>query len=170
MRLRYAPLVVKDKVIIGTAGGEYGIRGFLAAFDARTGKEAWRFYTIPGEGEPGNDTWAGDSWKTGGASIWMTGSYDPESNLTYWGIGNPGPDWNGDNRGGDNLYSNSVVALDADTGKLKWHFQFSPHDEFDYDAVQVPVLADMTWQGRPTQGHALGEPQWLLLRAGPHVR
>jgi len=147
----HAPLVVKDKVIIGTAGGEYGIRGFLAAFDARTGKEAWRFYTIPGEGEPGNDTWAGDSWKTGGASIWMTGSYDLESNLTYWGIGNPGPDWNGDNRGGDNLYSNSVVALDADTGKLKWHFQFSPHDEFDYDAVQVPVLADITWQGRPTK-------------------
>ena len=99
----------------------------------------------------------------------MTGSYDPESNLTYWGIGNPGPDWNGDNRGGDNLYSNSVVALDADTGKLKWHFQFSPHDEFDYDAVQVPVLADMTWQGRPTQGHALGEPKRLLLRAGPHI-
>jgi len=146
-----APLVVKDKVIIGTAGGEYGIRGFLAAFDARTGKEAWRFYTIPGEGEPGNETWAGDSWKTGGASIWMTGSYDQDSNLTYWGIGNPGPDWNGDSRGGDNLYSNSVVALDADTGTLKWHFQFSPHDEFDYDAVQVPVLADMTWQGRPTK-------------------
>jgi alcohol dehydrogenase (cytochrome c) len=146
-----APLVVKDKVIIGTAGGEYGIRGFIAAFDARTGAEAWRFYTIPGEGEPGNETWAGDSWKTGGASIWMTGSYDPESNLTYWGIGNPGPDWNGDNRGGDNLYSNSVVALDADTGRLTWHFQFSPHDEFDYDAVQVPVLADITWQGRPTK-------------------
>jgi alcohol dehydrogenase (cytochrome c) len=146
-----APLVVKDKVIIGTAGGEYGVRGFLAAFDARTGREAWRFYTIPGEGEPGNDTWAGDSWKTGGAPIWLTGSYDPESNLTYWGTGNPGPDWNGDNRGGDNLYSNSVVALDADTGKMKWHFQFSPHDEFDYDAVQVPVLADMIWQGRPTK-------------------
>jgi alcohol dehydrogenase (cytochrome c) len=144
-----APLVVKDKVIIGTAGGEYGIRGFLAAFDARSGAEAWRFYTIPGPDEPGNETWAGDSWKTGGASIWMTGSYDQESNLTYWGIGNPGPDWNGDNRGGDNLYSNSVVALDADTGKLRWHFQFSPHDEFDFDAVQVPVLVDTTWQGRP---------------------
>ena len=142
-----APLVVKDKVIIGTAGGEYGIRGFIAAFDARTGKEAWRFYTIPGKGEPGNETWAGDSWKTGGASVWVTGSYDPDSNLTYWGIGNPGPDWNGDNRGGDNLYSNSVVALDADTGKLKWHFQFSPHDEFDYDSVQVPVLADITLEG-----------------------
>jgi alcohol dehydrogenase (cytochrome c) len=146
-----APLVIKDKVIVGTAGGEYGIRGFIAAFDARTGNEAWRFYTIPGEGEPGNETWEGDSWKTGGAPIWMTGSYDPESNLTYWGIGNPGPDWNGDNRGGDNLYSNSVVALDADTGTLKWHFQFSPHDEFDFDAVQVPVLADISWRGRPTK-------------------
>ncbi len=144
-----APLVVKDKVIIGTAGGEYGIRGFIAAFDAKTGKEAWRFYTIPGEGEPGNRTWQGDSWKTGGASIWMTGSYDQESNLTFWGIGNPGPDWNGDNREGDNLYSNSVVALNADTGKLSWHFQFSPHDEFDFDSTQVPVLADMAWQGRP---------------------
>ena len=104
---------------------------------------------MPGPGEPGFDTWQGDSWKTGGASIWLTGSYDPELNLTYWGVGNPGPDWNGDNREGDNLYSNSVVALDADTGKLKWHFQFSPHDEFDYDAVQIPVLADAQWQGQP---------------------
>ena len=144
-----APLIVKDKVIIGTAGGEYGIRGFLAAFDVKTGKEAWRFYTIPGPGEPGHETWDKESWEHGGASIWMTGSYDADLNLTYWGIGNPGPDWNGDNRGGDNLYSNSVVALDADTGKLKWYFQFSPHDEFDYDSVQVPVLADMTWQGSP---------------------
>ena len=142
-----APLVVKDKVIVGSAGGEYGIRGFLAAFDARTGKEAWRFYTIPGPGEPGHETWAGDSWKRGGAPVWVTGSYDPDLNLTYWGIGNPGPDWNGDSRAGDNLYSDSVVALDADTGQLKWHFQFTPHDEFDYDAVQVPVLADMPWQG-----------------------
>jgi len=143
-----APLVVKDKVIIGTAGGEYGIRGFIAAYDAQTGKEAWRFYTIPGLGEPGNQTWAGDSWKHGGGSVWMTGSYDPDLNLTYWGIGNPGPDWNGDNRLGDNLYSDCVVALDADTGKLKWYFQFTPHDEFDYDSVQVPVLAQVDWQGR----------------------
>ena len=144
-----APLVIKDKVIMGPAGGEYGIRGFLAAFDVATGKEVWRFNLVPGPGEPGFDTWQGDSWKTGGASIWLTGSYDPELNLTYWGVGNPGPDWNGDNREGDNLYSNSVVALDADTGKLKWHFQFSPHDEFDYDAVQIPVLADAAWQGKP---------------------
>src|SRR5204863_7875629 len=112
--ITHAPVVVKDKVIVGLAGGDLGVRGFISAFDAKTGKEAWRFYTIPGKGEPGNETWAGDSWKTGGASVWVTGSYDPDSNLTYWGIGNPGPDWNGDNRGGDNLYSNSVVALDAD--------------------------------------------------------
>jgi alcohol dehydrogenase (cytochrome c) len=143
-----APLVVKDKVIIGPAGGEYGIRGFLAAFDVATGNEVWRFNLVPGPGEPGFGTWQGDSWKTGGASIWLTGSYDPELNLTYWGVGNPGPDFNGDNRKGDNLYSNSVVALDPDTGKLKWHFQFTPHDEFDYDATQVPVLADIAWQGR----------------------
>ena len=143
-----APLVVKDKVIIGTAGGEYGVRGFLAAFDAKTGREAWRFHTVPGPGEPGNESWSGESWKTGGGSVWVTGSYDRELNLTYWGIGNPGPDWNGDQRLGDNLYSDSVVALDADTGQLKWHFQFTPHDVYDYDSVQVPVLADIDWQGR----------------------
>jgi alcohol dehydrogenase (cytochrome c) len=142
-----APLVVKDKVIIGAAGAEYGIRGFLAAFDARTGKEVWRFNPSPGPGELGNETWAGDSWMRGGGSIWVTGSYDPDLNLTYWGIGNPGPDWNGDVRAGDNLFSDSVVALDADTGRLRWHFQFTPHDEFDYDSVQVPVLADLSWQG-----------------------
>jgi alcohol dehydrogenase (cytochrome c) len=149
--ITHAPLVIKDKVIVGMAGGEYGIRGYIAAFDVHTGKEAWRFYTIPGPGEPGHDTWKDDSWKHGGASIWVTGSYDPTLNLTYWGIGNPGPDWNGDNRLGDNLYSDSVVALDADTGKLKWYYQFSPHDEFDYDSTQVPVLADMQWQGKDGQ-------------------
>jgi alcohol dehydrogenase (cytochrome c) len=145
--ITHAPLVVKDKVIVGTAGGEYGIRGFLAAFDVHTGKEAWRFNNIPGPGEKGHETWSGDSWKHGGASVWMTGSYDPDSNLTYWGIGNPGPDWNADMRLGDNLYSDCVVALDADTGKLKWYFQFTPHDDFDFDAVQVPVLADLDWKG-----------------------
>lgn len=146
--LTHAPLVVKDKVIVGVAGGEYGIRGYLAAYEAATGKEVWRFNTVPGPGEPGNETWAGDSWKTGGGSVWVTGSYDAATNLTYWGIGNPGPDWNGDGRLGDNLYSDCVVALDADTGKLKWHYQFTPHDELDYDAVQVPVLGDLEVQGR----------------------
>jgi alcohol dehydrogenase (cytochrome c) len=145
----HAPLVIKDKVIEGTAGGEFGIRGFIAAFDVNTGKEAWRFYTVPGPGEPGHETWAGDSWKHGGAPLWVTGSYDPQTNLTFWGVGNPGPDWNGDGRLGDNLYSCSVIALDADTGKLKWHFQFSPHNEFDWDSVQIPVLADIQWKGKP---------------------
>ncbi|MGD0135805.1 MAG: PQQ-dependent dehydrogenase, methanol/ethanol family [Bryobacteraceae bacterium] len=149
--LTHAPLVVKDKVIVGTAGGEFGIRGFLAAYDVHTGKEVWRFYTVAGPGDPGRDTWGGDSWKTGGASVWVTGSYDPELNLTYWGAGNPGPDWNGDPRPGDNLYSNSVVALDADTGKLKWYYQFSPHDEFDHDSVQVPLLADLEWPDQSGQ-------------------
>jgi alcohol dehydrogenase (cytochrome c) len=144
-----APLVVKDKVLVGVGGGEYGIRGFIAAFDAKTGKEAWRFYTIPGPGEPGHETWKGDAWKTGGGSIWVTPSYDPALNLTYWGVGNPGPDWNSDQRPGDNLYTDSVVALDADTGALTWHFQFTPNDTYDYDSVQVAVLADITWLGKP---------------------
>ncbi|MFL6414614.1 MAG: pyrroloquinoline quinone-dependent dehydrogenase [Bryobacteraceae bacterium] len=147
--LTLAPLVVKDKVLVGSAGGEYGISGFLAAFDAKTGKQVWRFNTIAQPGEPGHETWAGDSWKHGGGSIWLTGSYDPDLNLTYWGVGNPGPDWNGDSRLGDNLYSASVVALDPDTGKLKWFYQFNPHNEFDWDAVQTPVLVDMVWHGRP---------------------
>lgn len=146
-----APLVVKDKVLVGLGGGEFGIRGFIAAFDAKTGKEAWRFNTIPGPGEPGHDTWKGDAWKNGGGSVWVTGSFDPDLNLTYWGIGNPGPDWNPDQRPGDNLYTESVVALDADTGSLKWHFQFTPNDAYDYDSVQVPVLVDMNWRGRPAK-------------------
>jgi len=149
--LTHAPLVVKDKVIVGTAGGEFGIRGFIAAYDVHTGKEVWRFYTAAGPGDPGRNSWGGDSWKTGGASIWVTGSYDPELNLTYWGTGNPGPDWNGDPRPGDNLYSNSVVALDAETGKLKWFYQFSPHDEFDHDSVQIPVLADLEWPDKSSR-------------------
>jgi alcohol dehydrogenase (cytochrome c) len=149
-----APIVVKDKVIAGVAGGEHGVRGFLAAYDANTGKEVWRFNTVPGPGEAGYETWLdkngkpSDSYLHGGAPIWVTGSYDPETNLTMWGTGNAGPDYNGDNRLGDNLYSSSVIALDADTGKLKWHYQFSPHDEFDWDATQIPVLADITLQGR----------------------
>ena len=149
--LSLAPLVVKDKVIVGVGGGEYGIRGFIAAYDVASGNELWRFYTIPAPGEPGAETWGGDSWKTGGGSIWVTGTYDPSLNLTYWGVGNPGPDFNPAQRPGDNLYTNSVVALDADTGRLKWHFQFTPNDAYDWDAIQVPVLADATWRGAPAK-------------------
>jgi alcohol dehydrogenase (cytochrome c) len=144
-----APLVIKDLVIVGTGGGEYGIRGFVAAYDVRTGAEVWKFYTIPAPGEPGSETWRGDDWQHGAGSVWVTGSYDPELNLTYWGVGNPGPDWNPDQRPGDNLYTDSVVALDADTGELKWHFQFTPNDAYDYDAVQIPVLVDLPWRGTP---------------------
>jgi alcohol dehydrogenase (cytochrome c) len=144
-----APLVVKDKVLVGVAGGEFGIRGFVSAYDARTGEQAWRFYTVPGPGEPGHETWRGDDWKHGGAPAWLTGSYDPDLNLTYWGTGNPGPDFNIDARPGDNLYSDSVVALDPDTGKLRWFFQFTPNDAYDYDSVQIPVLANMNWNGSP---------------------
>ena len=144
-----APLVVKDKIIIGVGGGEYGIRGYVAAFDAETGEQAWKTYTIPGPGEPGHDSWEGDDWEHGGASVWITGSFDPELNLTYWGVGNPGPDWNAGQRPGDNLFSDSVIALDADTGELEWYFQFTPNDGYDYDSVQVPVLADIVWRGEP---------------------
>ena len=144
-----APLIIKDKVIVGVGGGEFGIRGFIAAYDVETGEEVWRFYTIPGPGEPGHDTWQGDDWEHGGAPVWITGSFDPELNLTYWGVGNPGPDWNASQRPGDNLYSDAVVALNADTGELVWHFQFTPNDGYDYDSVQVPVLVDMDWDGTP---------------------
>jgi alcohol dehydrogenase (cytochrome c) len=144
-----APLVVKDKILLGPAGGEYGIRGYIVALDPSDGRELWRFNTIPAPGEPGSDSWSGDAWKRGGGPIWVTGSYDPDLNLTYWGIGNPGPDWNGDGRPGDNLYTDSVVARDPDTGTLRWHYQFTPHDEFDYDATQVPVVADIQYQGQP---------------------
>jgi alcohol dehydrogenase (cytochrome c) len=143
-----APLAVKDKVIVGIAGGEYGVRGFLDAYDAKTGKQAWRFWTIPGPGSPGHDTWAGESWKTGSGTTWVTGSYDPDLNLLYWGTGNPGPDWNADSRTGDNLYSDCLLALDPDTGKLKWHFQFTPHDTHDWDSTEIPVLARATIGGR----------------------
>ncbi|MCH1600486.1 MAG: PQQ-dependent dehydrogenase, methanol/ethanol family [Pseudomonadales bacterium] len=143
-----APLIVKDKVVTGIAGGEFGIRGFIDAYDPETGELEWRTYVIPGPGEFGNDTWSGDSWKTGGAATWITGSYDEELNQIYWGTGNPGPDWNGDVRLGDNLYSDSVVALDGDTGEIEWHFQFTPHDVHDYDSIQIPILADIEFEGR----------------------
>jgi alcohol dehydrogenase (cytochrome c) len=147
--ITHAPLIVKDKVIVGIAGGDLGVRGSIAAFDAKNGKELWRFNTIPGPGEKGNDTWSGESWKTGGAGVWNSGAYDAEANLVYFGTGNPSPDWDGRSRLGDNLYSDSVVALDGDTGRLRWYYQFTPHDEVDYDATQVPILVDMEWQGRP---------------------
>jgi len=143
-----APLVIPGKVVVGVSGGEAGIRGFIDAYDAKTGKRAWRFYTIPGPGEPGHESWSGDAWKTGGGSTWVTGSYDPQLNLVYWGVGNPGPDWNGDDRPGDNLYTCSLVALDGDTGALRWHFQFTPHDTHDWDATHVPVLFEGEVRGK----------------------
>ena len=143
-----APLIVDDLVITGIGGGEYGIRGFLDAYDADSGELRWRTYTIPGPGEPGNETWEGDSWKTGGAPTWMTGAYDPELDLIYWGTGNPGPDWNGEVREGDNLHSDSILAIRPATGEIVWAFQFTPHDVHDWDACQVPVLFDAEYQGR----------------------
>ncbi|HYO81694.1 MAG TPA: PQQ-binding-like beta-propeller repeat protein, partial [Bryobacteraceae bacterium] len=154
--LTLAPLVVGDKVIVGPAGGEMGIRGFLAAYEVSSGKQVWKFNTVPSPGEKGVETWGKDSWKYGGGSIWLTGSYDPDLNLTYWGIGNPGPDWNPYVRPGDNLYTDCVVALNPDTGKLAWYFQFTPNDEWDFDAVQVPVLADIEWKGKPRKAMLWG--------------
>ena len=186
-----APLAVHDKVIVGTAGGDRGIRGFISALDAATGEEVWRFYTIPGPGEPGHETWEPcppnpetycdpEAWMHGGASVWLTGSYDPELNLTYWGIGNPGPDFYREQRPGDNLYSDSVVALDADTGELRWYFQFTPDDPYDYDAVQIPVLADverngvlfkvMLWANRNGFYYVLDRATGRFLTGQPFVR
>jgi alcohol dehydrogenase (cytochrome c) len=145
------PLVIRNMVLLGPATNEAGANCWVAAYDVKTGRELWRFDTAPASADdPVAKTWVGDSWKHGGSPIWNAGSYDPETNLTFWGTGNPNPGWNGDSRTpADNLYSNSVIALDADTGKLKWHFQFTPGDEYDWDATQVPVLVDMDWQGRP---------------------
>jgi alcohol dehydrogenase (cytochrome c) len=175
-----SPLIVKDKVIVGTGGGDGPIRGFIAAYDAKTGKELWRFNTIPGAGEPGNDTWAGESWKTGGVGVWNAGAYDPDTNMVFFGTGNPAPDWDGSTRLGDNLYSDSVVALDADTGTLKWHYQFTPHDELDYDSTQVPVLADIQFGGRPRKAmlwanrngvmYVLDRTTGEFLKGKPYVR
>ncbi len=146
-----APLIVRNMIILGPATNEAGANCWVNAYDTKTGKELWRFYTAPmSAGDPAAKTWSGDSWKHGGSPVWNSGSYDPETNLTFWGTGNPNPGWSGDVRApGDNLYSDSVVALDADTGKLKWHFQFTPGDEYDWDAIQIPVLVDMDWQGKP---------------------
>jgi alcohol dehydrogenase (cytochrome c) len=144
-----APLVVKSTVIIGVTGGEFGIRGFLAAYDANTGNQLWRFDTIPGPGAFGHDSWENDAWKSGGGPTWVTGSYDPKLNLLYWGVGNPSPEYNAEVRPGDNLFTDSAIALDATTGKLAWHFQFTPHDAHDWDSSQTPVLADLTIDGTP---------------------
>jgi alcohol dehydrogenase (cytochrome c) len=147
-----APLVVKDKVIVGMAGAEFGVRGFVDAYDAQTGKRSWRFFTTAGPDDPGHSTWRGmdpKAWEKGGGSTWATGAYDPELNLVYWGTGNAGPDYDGSEREGDNLYTASIVALDADTGRLRWHYQFTPHDVWDWDSTQNPVLADLTIGGQP---------------------
>lgn len=143
-----APIAVKDKVIVGISGAEFGIRGFIDAYDAATGSRDWRFWTVPSKGEPGSDTWLGESWTRGGGSTWMTGTYDPQLNTLYWGVGNPGPGLYGEVRKGDNLYTCSLVAIDPDTGKLKWYFQFTPHDTHDWDAAETPMLLDLKWKGR----------------------
>jgi alcohol dehydrogenase (cytochrome c) len=144
-----APLVINDKVIVGTSGGDDGVRGFLAAYDVTTGKMVWRFWTIPGPGEPGSESWPGDLYLHGGGTTWMPGTYDPETNTLFWGTSNPSPDFDGNVRPGDDLYTDCVLALDPDTGKLKWHFQFTPHDLFDYDAAETSILIDAVYQGEP---------------------
>jgi alcohol dehydrogenase (cytochrome c) len=144
-----APLLVKDKLIVGTSGGDDGVRGFVSAYDAQSGKLAWRFWTIPGPGEPGSQSWPGTAYLHGGGTTWMPGTFDPELNTLFWGTSNPAPDFNGDTRPGDDLYTDCVLALDPDTGKLKWHFQFTPHDLYDYDATETPVLIDTEYQGQP---------------------
>jgi alcohol dehydrogenase (cytochrome c) len=147
-----APLIADGKIMVGASGGEYGIRGFVAAFDPDSGKELWRTYTIPAPGEPGSETWPkGDQWKTGGGSVWVTGNYDATTNTAFWGVGNGGP-WMGDQRPGDNLYTASTIALDAATGKIKGHFQYHPNDSWDWDEVSPPILVDFQRGGRTIKG------------------
>ncbi len=144
-----APLVVGNLVVSGVAGGDEGVRGVVAAFDQETGKEAWRFWTVPKPGEAGSETWPAEAIEHSGGSTWFTGSYDPELDTVFWSAGNPGPDFIGDKRKGDNLYTDSTLALDAKTGKLKWYFQYTPHDVWDWDAQQPTVLLDANWEGKP---------------------
>ena len=174
-----APLALKDRVIVGISGGDTGMRGFVAAFSAATGEELWRFWTVPAKGEPGAETWSEFDVEWGGAATWMNGTYDPDLNLIYWPTGNPWPDFYGGHRRGDNLYSDSVVALDADTGKLKWYFQFTPHDTHDWDAQSWPVLVDAPWKGQirklllhPNRNgffYVLDRTNGEFLRAEPYV-
>jgi len=144
-----APLIVKDNVLVGTSGGDDGVRGFLAAYNAETGQLAWRLWTIPAPGEFGSSSWPGETYLHGGGTTWMPGTYDPELNTIYWGTSNAAPDYDGNVRPGDDLYTSSVLAIDPDTGKLKWYFQFTPHDLYDYDGTQTPVLVDVQYQGKP---------------------
>jgi alcohol dehydrogenase (cytochrome c) len=147
-----APLVAGGKVMVGTSGGELGVRGFVAAYDPATGKEVWKVYTVPAPGEPGSETWPkGDQWKTGGGSVWITGNYDPETNLAFWGTGNGGP-WMGDQRPGDNLYTSSTIAIDVATGVIKGHHQYHPNDSWDWDEVSPPILVDYRRDGRTIKG------------------
>ena len=151
------------------AGGEYGIRGFVDAYDPGTGKRLWRRYTIPGPGEFGNDTWEGDSWKHGSAATWLTGTYDPELNTLYWPVGNPGPDTNGDVRKGDNLFSCSVIALNPDTGERKWHYQFTPNDTHDWDATEDVMLVDRV-EWRSASSAASRSQRRFTFWTGPMAR
>jgi alcohol dehydrogenase (cytochrome c) len=146
--LTLAPLALNGKIIVGISGAEAGVRGFIDAYDAKTGSRLWRYYVVPAPGEPGSETWGNESWRTGGGSTWLTGAYDPELNLLYWTTGNPAPDWNGDVRPADNLYTCSLLALDPDTGERRWHFQYTPHDTHDWDANQIPILVDGEFNGR----------------------
>jgi len=171
-----APLAVKNLVILGISGGEYGVRGFIEAYDADTAQRKWRFYTIPGPSEPGHETWEGDSWKIGGGPAWMTGTYDPFTNQLFWPTGNPSPSNRGAGRAGDNLYSNSLLSLDADSGKLNWFFQFTKHDEHDWDATQVPVMIDdgqkhlIAQANRNGFFYALDRSTHELLLANPYAK
>ena len=159
-----APLPAGNLVISGVSGGEHGANGFVAAHDQATGKEVWRFWTVPKPGEPGSETWQGKDIEHGGAPTWFTGSYDPTLDIVYWPTGNPSKEYNGVDRKGDNLYANSILALDRKTGALKWHYQFTPHDLWDWDATQTSVLIDADWKGQRAAADAARHAQRLLLR------